>query len=91
MGEGAIISCLSKFLHPSQHIRDKYVNQEKGHRLDGLIALREDKKTIRRRIVDVIVMVHPDFQENDDFIELYACPRYCKITQERPKDKYFNI
>ena len=51
MGVGAQVSCLSKFLHPSEHIRAKYVNPVKGHRLEGLGVVREEQKVIRRRTV----------------------------------------
>ena len=42
--DGAHVSSLSKFLHPSEHIRAKYVNPVKGQRLGGLgVVLQEEK------------------------------------------------
>ncbi len=38
MGIGAVVHVLTRFVHPSQNIRDKYPNQEKGSRLEGCVV-----------------------------------------------------
>ena len=89
MGKDAVVSCLTQFLHPSQTIRDAFPNRQRGHRLEGLKVRRQEEKKINRKVQLAIVMVHDDFKNGDDYIELHAVARYCKITTQGPEDLYF--
>ena len=89
LGKDAVVSCLSKFLHPSQLIRDAYPNRQKGHRIEGLIVRRQEVKKINRREQLAIILVHDEFKNNDDYVELHTVPRYCKVTTEGPSDLFF--
>jgi hypothetical protein len=79
LGKDAIISVLSKFIHPSEHIRKAFLNPEKGHRLEGCQVIRQEVKTINRKEQLAVVFHHPEFSSNGDPIDLYAVQKYCKI------------
>ena len=91
MGVDAHVWCLSRFIHPSALIRDKFPNPVRGHKLDDMIVRRQEEKTINRKQVLAIVCIHESFKENDQYQELYAAPRYMHITQEGPEDSFFGI
>ena len=42
MGEGAVVSCLSKYIHPSLWVRNHHLNIGKGHQLEGMTVLRRE-------------------------------------------------
>jgi hypothetical protein len=87
--KNAIISVLSKFIHPSEHIRKAFLNPEKGHRLEGYQVIRQEVKTINRKEQLAVVFYHPKFSSNGDPINLYAVQNYCKIIVEGPADFFF--
>jgi hypothetical protein len=89
MGVGAEITVLTRFLHPSAAIREKYINPVKGERLEKLIVVRSEEKIIRRKSVVAIVMTHSNFVKDGQPIELFAVPRYCKVTKEGPPESFF--
>ena len=45
---GAAGECISRFIHPYNHVRDTYPNRPKGHKLLGLILVGQEMKVIRR-------------------------------------------
>ena len=45
MGVDAHVWCLSRFIHPSSLIRDKFPNPVRGHKLDDMIVRRQEEKT----------------------------------------------
>ena len=85
MGAGAVISVLSKLIHPSEHIREKFINPVDGHRLEGGVVLRLETKSINRRDQRAIVFRHEDFES----VELYAVQRFCRIETEGHSDHFF--
>ena len=89
MGKGAEVSALCRVLHPSEYIRDKYPNLEKGQRLSGMVVLRREEKKIRRKDVIAIVMKHDDFKDGEENKELYCLERWLKIEKEGDKDYFF--
>jgi hypothetical protein len=89
MGKGAIVSVLSSRLHPSAHIRNKWPNAEKNHRLENLVVLRQEMKKINRRDIMCIIMKHEDFQDDGENIELYASQHYCVLKSEGDPDYFF--
>jgi len=86
MGTGAVVSILSKFVHPSKEVRDKYPVRAPTHRLEGCIVVREAIKTINRREQSSIVFTHDDFPN----VALYACSKHLKIVEEGPESAFFN-
>ena len=74
IGKGAVVDILARCLHPSEHIRNKYVNFEaqKAHfKLVGCTVLSQARKTISRKEQLAVVVSHPDFPD----VELYAVKR----------------
>jgi hypothetical protein len=86
-GVGGVATCISRFVHPSKPIRDKYLNREKGHKLDNLKIIALQEKVIRRGApaAKVYIFSHDDFPDQ----EFYASTRYVHLTQEGPEDGYF--
>jgi hypothetical protein len=85
LGTGAICSVIKRFLHPSRTIQEKYQNIMTYDRLEGLIALRKEEKTIQNRACASIVFRHADFEG----IELYCSERYAIVTEEGSPAAFF--
>ena len=47
-GVSGVVSCMSRFIHPSKLIREKYPNLPKAHKLEDLILIAESEISIRR-------------------------------------------
>ena len=60
------------FIHPSEHIRNKFPNPVHGHRLAYCVTLRQELKKVNRKDQLCLVVHHDDFKNDDDFIELHA-------------------
>ena len=92
-GEGGTVSCLIKFLHPSQLIRNKFPNPTSGQRLEGCITVRQEVKRINRKDQLSIVIHHDDFKEADEetFQELYAVKKDFTIQAEGDPDFFFDL
>ena len=64
-GVGAIASVMSKFIHPSKPIIDKYANRRKNHKLQGVGLVEVDVKVLRQGANAILVF----FFTNADFPE----------------------
>ena len=88
-GKGATVSCLIKFLHPSQLIRNTYPNPENGQRLEGCLTIRQEVKKINQL---AIVVKHDDFVGMDkEPQELNAVKKHFSIQVEGDPDFFFNV
>jgi hypothetical protein len=85
-GRDAKAHCISRFVHPSKPIREKYPNAAKGHKLEGVILIAACEKVIRRNTAPAAVysFSHPDFPDI-----FYAARRYVHLTEEGPEDLLF--
>ena len=91
LGVRAKCSCLSRFVHPSQHKRNKYPNPVSGHRLEGCLTIHQEVKNVSRRDQLWIIIHHDDFKMVDgEFIELHDVKRYFKVTEEGDLDLFFD-
>ena len=72
-------------VHPSKHIRDKFPNLPDKQRLEGVVVLRKEIKSINHREQEAIIFRHDDFADT----ELYASQRFCRILEECPAVDYF--
>lgn len=68
MGKDAVVSVLSRMIHLSAHIRERFINPVKGHRLKNCVVLREEMKKIQRKDVMAVVFCHDDFKKDEDLI-----------------------
>ena len=78
---------MSKFVHPSKLIHDKYPNQPKNQKLQGIILVEVDAKVMRRgsNAIMVFVFTHFDFPDG----QFYAAKIYIHVTQEGEGDSLF--
>ena len=73
MGKGAVVSCLSKYIHPSMWVRDHYLKMAKGHRLKRMkVQQRELKKIRGKEVMAIAVTAPPRTVDDGGTIELYA-------------------
>lgn len=92
MGKGAEVTCLTKYLHPSEHIRNKHPNLQSGHRTEGCIVLRQEIKKVNRRDQLCIVVRHDDYKTDDGgSMELHAVKQWFRITKEGPAADFFVV
>ena len=92
-GKGTTISFLSKFIHPSQLIRNKYLNPSSGQSLEGCITVRQEVKQINRKDQLAIIIHHDNFKEADGetLQELYAVKKHFTIQAEGDPDFFFDV
>jgi len=84
-GIGANCSVLKRFLHSRPIVDAKYPNATQSERLEPLLAIRREKKTVNHKEQWCIIFRHDDFEN----IELYAAERYCKVVEEGPFESLF--
>ena len=70
MGKGAVVSCLSKYIHLSLCVPNHHVNNEKGHLLDRTGVLYRELKNIRSKVVIAITVTPPGIVDDGDMTEL---------------------
>ena len=86
MGIGATVTVLTRLVHPSEHIREKYPNLEKDHRFENCVVTGRCKKKVNRKEQTVVT-----FRCNEiENVVLYAVERYCNIIEEGPKESFFS-
>ena len=88
LGVRVKVSCLSKFLHPSEHIRNKYPNPVSGHCLEGCIIVWQEVKRVSKRDQLCVIMPHDDFKANKEFIKLHVVKRYFCVTKEDDLEQF---
>ena len=90
-GKGAEVSCLIKFLHPSELIRKAYPHPLNQQQLENCITLCQDVKKINRKEQLSLVIAHYDFKDdNGELLELYAVKRLFKVENEGDPDYFFD-
>ena len=89
-GVSAIVSALLRFIHPSEHIRNKFPNVVQGRWLENSVTIRQEVEKVSQKEQLVLVVCHEDFKNpNDKYIELHGMNRYWKVSQEVQPD-YFS-
>ena len=90
-GVGAIVSAQLRFIHSSEHIRNKFPNIVQGQRLENCVTIRQEVKKVSRKEQLVLVVCHEDFKNPDDsYIELHGLKQYWKVSQEGYPDYFFD-
>ena len=87
LGKGGLVSCISRFIHPSKPIREKYTNLPKTHKLENLVLIAEDQNKIQRNsgVSNVHTFSHADFKG----VEFYAARKYVNLTKEGREEDFF--
>ena len=72
-GVGAIVSALLRFIHPSEHICNKFPNVVQGQQLENCVTIQQEVKKVSQKEQLVLVIWHEDFKNPDDsYIELHG-------------------
>ena len=86
-GVGAVFWVLKKAVHSRKLIADKYPNYNaKFDKLENCIIISQGQGKSSNVQRDVYYFRHDDFPN----VELYACRRYCHITEEGPAETLFD-
>jgi hypothetical protein len=83
-GVGANCTVLTKFIHPSEHVRNKHANLEKGHKTVVLL-LGEETFKVNRKEQKCYTFRSDDYPN----IILYAVTRYVNVVTEGPTESLF--
>ena len=75
----------------SIHIKAKFVNPDKGHKLQNCIFLWQEVKKISRKYQLAVVVIHPDLKSVDDVIELHTVKQWSVFDKEGNKDYLFDV
>ena len=90
-GKGAEVSCLIKFLHPSELIRKAYPNPLNQQQLENCITLRQDVKKIKQKEQLSLIVTDNDFKDDDsELLKLSAVKRHFKVENEGDPDYFFD-
>ena len=90
-GVGATVSCLIKFLQPSELIWNKFPNPVNGQRLDGCITVHQELKKINRKDQLSLIVRHSNFVNNDgEPVLLHGVKKHFQIDMEGDPDLFFD-
>ena len=90
-GVGAIVLALLRFIHPSEHIRNKFPNVVQGQQLENCATICQEVKKVSRKEQLVLVVHHENFKNPDDsYIQLHGIKQYWKVSQECHPDYFFD-
>ena len=90
-GVGAIVLALLRFIHPSEHIHNKFPNVVQGQWLENCVTICQEVKKVSRKEQLVLVVHHEDFKNPDDrYIELHGVKRDWKVSQQGHPDYVFD-
>jgi hypothetical protein len=84
-GIRANCSILIKRLHPAKMVADKFPNLAHRRHLSNSICLREEEKTVTRKLQTCFVYRHKDFEGK----ELHAIRRWSKVKSEGSDTQLF--
>ena len=88
---GASVKVLLKFLHPSELVRNKYLNLQSGQWLEGCTTIRQEVKCINRHDQLSLVVTHNDFHDDEGNLhELHAVKHYFTVGEEGDPDLFFD-
>ena len=86
-GFGAVALVMSKFVHPSKPISDKYPNWPKNHNLQGAVWVEVDTKVLRQGDNAILVLSSPILILLKQ--QFYTANRYIHMTKEGKEDSLF--
>jgi hypothetical protein len=84
-GVGAKCTVLTRFIHPSEHVRAKHANLEKGHKTVVLLIGEETRK-VNRKEQKCYTFRCDDYPN----IILHAVMRYAIVVAEGPPESFYN-
>lgn len=84
-GIGAVCSAPLKYVKPSKIIETKYPTLAPKQRLEGLLAIRKEVRSLNHREQLCVIFRHDDFPNE----ELFCHERWCKVEAEGPSTQLF--
>jgi len=75
LSKDAIVSVLLKYVHPSEHIRNKYSIMLPNQALQNCTVLHQEVKYINGKNQLAIVICHLEFMDGHSLIKLHATKR----------------
>ena len=86
---GISVSCCvaSKYLHPKKSIANKYSNATAESRVENLVCIRKETRSVKRKDQVCVVFCHEDF---DDGTELYCVKRWARVEEEGAAEHFFD-
>jgi hypothetical protein len=91
MGQGVIVSCLARMMHPRWLIENMFPNMNNNKRLAVCIVWHLKTKTICRKDKTCLVVQCDKVSDGDSHIEIYASTLYFKIHMEGPQEGFFVV
>jgi hypothetical protein len=85
LGIGAECKVLLKFLHPRKLINDLVINPTNNQRLERLLVIRQERKTVNRKEQLCVVFRHDSCEGK----ELYVVAKYALVTLEGAPEHFF--
>ena len=85
-GVGAQCSVYAKYLHSAIEIGNRYPNATAKMRVNELLAIRKETKTVKKKEQVCIVFRHDDFEGK----EIYAVERWVKVDKEGQEVHFFD-
>jgi hypothetical protein len=90
MGKGAVVSCLARYLHPSQTIDASFVNYHQKRRIFNLIVIDQVIEKVKKRQQECIVVQSDEVMDGDVHIRLHAVKRHFTVEIEGNPDEAFD-
>ena len=90
IGKRATVCIKSKYVHPYEQIRAKFINPEKGHKLQNSIVLWQEVKNISQKYQLAVIVTPTDFKWVDDMIKLHAVKRLFVFDKDGKKYYLFD-
>ena len=88
---GPLFQLSIHFIHPSEHIRQKFPNPVAGQRLSDCHTIWQEMKKVTQKDQLVNVVHHEDFKTDaGDFIDLYVVKHYWKVQKAGDADLHFD-
>ena len=85
LGNGASVSVLARYIHPSQPWKDKFVNNYDKARANGLGVIGREAKIIKRKETDCVLLSHIDFPGQVFHVALQRVV----VVEEGPESELF--
>jgi len=91
LGKGARVSVLFRYLHPAEYLQNKVQNARGDMRIDDFVVDRLEQRVISHKQQLAVVLHHANFKDdNEQFVDIFVCQRWCRITAEGDPDLFFN-
>jgi len=90
-GKDAQVSIQLQYIHPSQHVRDKFPNRQANQCLADCVVTGMKRENVNQEQQLCVTFQHEDFKNNDgSYIQMYCLKHWAQVTAEGPSDFFFS-